>query len=145
MSLKFQGIRDAAGELAAYIGIFFSLVPTPPNPIIIPIPLSRRRRYERGFNQSELIARSFQASTGIPLFLALRRTRHTLPQSGAPSVQERLLNVKGCFVADRRLVQDRNVVLIDDVVTSGSTFLEAARTLKANGARRIIALAAARA
>ena len=110
-------------------------------PIIIPIPLSRERRRERGWNQAEMIARElgkiqpeFSVQTGI-----LEKKRHTSPQTRL-SRSSRMKNLKGCFsIENPALVKNRNVILIDDVVTTGSTIEEARRTLSRAGAKRIIA------
>jgi predicted amidophosphoribosyltransferase len=76
----------------------------------------------------------------------LIRAKHTAPQSGTEHVAERKENIRGAFaVKDPDAVRGKNILLIDDVATSGATFLEAALTLKAAGAQKIICLAAAKA
>jgi competence protein ComFC len=143
--LKFKGIRDAAAPLAEIMAGYVSkLALSPADYVAVPIPLSERRRRERGFNQSELIAMALARRLGMPLeTAALVRMRHSSPQSLSASVAERKENVKGCFAAANGSLRSENIILIDDVTTSGATFLEAARTMKAAGAKKIIALAAA--
>jgi ComF family protein len=113
--------------------------------LVVPMPLHPSRLVERGFNQSHEIARV--VSRALDLRLAgpgLRRIRGTAPQVGL-SRQQRAGNLSGAFVADSTLVAGRHVVLIDDVVTTGSTAIEAASTLRAAGAASIAVWAVARA
>ena len=113
--------------------------------LVVPMPLHPSRLVERGFNQSHEIARV--VSRLLDLRLAgpgLRRIRGTAPQVGL-SRQERAGNLSGAFAADSSLVAGRHVLLIDDVVTTGSTAIEAASTLRAAGAGPIAVWAVARA
>ncbi len=110
--------------------------------LLIPIPISLERRAERGFNQSEYIAKSIlENDTNRILLYApqwFSKIKETPRQSHSESRQERMRNLRGCFSADPR-VQDAYVILIDDVVTTGSTFAEARATLLSAGARDIFA------
>jgi len=113
--------------------------------LVVPMPLHPSRLVERGFNQSYEIARV--VSRLLDLRLAgkgLCRVRSTAPQVGL-SRQQRAGNLSGAFAADSTLVSGQHVVLIDDVVTTGSTALEAASTLRAAGAESIAVWAVARA
>jgi ComF family protein len=114
-------------------------------PLVVPLPLHRSRLVERGFNQSYEIARFVSRLLDLQLAeRALARVRATAPQVGLGR-DERAGNLRGAFAADARLVAGRTVVLVDDVVTTGSTAAEAARTLAAAGARAVQVWAAARA
>jgi len=147
-ALKFGRVRGAAEPLAGFLLEHArSLGTILDGGIVIPIPLSRPRERRRGFNQSELIARPLAAGLGLPLSTeALLRVKHTKPQSETANVRERKENIRGCFaVPDAALVRGQKIILVDDVTTSGATFLEAATTLKRAGAGSIFALAAARA
>ncbi len=118
------------------------------NAVVMPIPLSKKRRRERGFNQSEIIARVFAKQYALELALdCLARTRDTVPQSETRNLRERLQNAQGCFsvINEKPLRQKKVVVLIDDVITSGATMLAAAEELKRAGAERILALVVAKA
>jgi ComF family protein len=113
--------------------------------LVVPMPLHPSRLVERGFNQSHEIARV--VSRLLDLRLAgpgLRRIRGTAPQVGL-SRHERAGNLSGAFAADSSLVAGRHVLLIDDVVTTGSTAIEAASTLRSAGAGPIAVWAVARA
>ncbi len=109
---------------------------------IIPVPLHRLRLRERHFNQAEEIARPLSALTGCPIVLALRRVRSTDTQT-LLSRRQRMDNLKGAFGITRigRKLASRHcpgVILIDDVLTTGSTVNECARTLRKAGIKRIL-------
>jgi ComF family protein len=147
-NLKFRGVRDAAKPLAELVAKYLTSIPVDLNDfLLIPIPLSRLRRNERGFNQTEEIARHLTRL--VPLRTRtdiLTRTRHTKPQTETADVAERRRNVLSCFsVAKPDAIAQKDILLLDDVATSGATLGEAARALKGAGARRIIGVTAAKA
>jgi ComF family protein len=147
-ALKFRGIAAAAEPLATALVEYATSIDLPlAGFTVMPIPLSRERLRSRGFNQSERISKIFSERLGLPMDTrSLARVRHAKPQSETKDLVERKENIRGCFaVTERDAVCGKNIVLIDDVTTSGATFLEAARILKEAGAAKIIALAAARA
>jgi ComF family protein len=106
--------------------------------ILVPVPLHRRRLWNRGFNQSAIVAREIGRRTGIPVTVdALRRTRSTPPLKGM-GMRQRRRTVAGAFRAlDPSRVRGRTVILIDDVMTTGSTANACARVLKRAGAERV--------
>ena len=126
--------------------------------ILIPIPLTRARRRERGFNQNELVIEEImkivsENSNGKNFvgkqkfsfsFDALVKVRNTAPQSSIKNRTERLKNLSGCFdVPCPELVYGKNIILIDDVATTGSTLAEARTTLLQAGALSVRAIAIA--
>lgn len=112
---------------------------------IIPVPLANERLHQRGHNQAELLARPLAMLTEIPLYTnALKRQRETPKQVGL-SVHERRQNMLNAFAADDAEVRGKNLLLIDDVMTTGATLDAAAAALKGAGAARVYALALARA
>lgn len=115
--------------------------------IVIPVPLSQARLRNRGYNQSELIARIFSESFQIELNkTALVRTKNTPPQMEIRDWEARKKNIIGAFgVAKPELIKGKNIILIDDVFTSGATMNEAAHQLKDSGAKQIIGLVVAKA
>ncbi len=156
--LKFRGVRSAAEPLAAIMAEYLLKTGIDcAGYCIIPVPLSAKRERERGFNQSELIGKILAGHLAIPNFSRgksgghsasletkiLVRIRHTPPQSSTENAREREMNVRGCFAAPPDSLRGKNIILIDDVTTSGATFFEAARAVKNAGAKKIIALAAA--
>lgn len=112
--------------------------------VVLPMPLSRERLAERGFNQALLLARALAGpKTDAGLLL---RVRHTGAQS-ALGLQGRLSNVKGAFAADPlriALFKGRRVVLVDDVMTSGASLFTAAEAVRHAGAACVTALVLAR-
>jgi ComF family protein len=111
--------------------------------LVVPVPLAFERLAERGYNQSMQIARAYCDSTGARLCADIvRRIRHTPPQQ-ALTLEDRRRNVRGAFIASDR-VDGRTILVVDDVMTSGSTMDEIARALVAVGAARVHALVVAR-
>jgi ComF family protein len=116
-------------------------------PIIIPIPLAKKRLVERGYNQAEVLAEVLAKKTGLEMSPeVLARTRHTQMHRVAMDKKARQRTVVKAFeVVSPRQVEGRNIVLVDDVFTSGSTASACARILKKRGAARVTAATLARA
>jgi ComF family protein len=113
--------------------------------LVTPVPLSRQREKQRGYNQAALLARPL--ASGLDLAYrphALRRVRDTDSQVGK-TLQERRLNVGGAFEASGKRVEGRHVLLVDDVLTTGSTLDAAAHALKQAGAAFVSAVVVSRA
>jgi ComF family protein len=147
-ALKFGGIRGAAIPLAEILAHHAQKIALPLEDfLVMPIPLSKTRLRERGFNQSELIAQRFANLLTLSFEKnVLERTQHRKPQSRTTSLGERLENIRGCFaIREGATCANKNIILVDDVSTSGSTFLEASRALTVAGAETILALAVAKA
>jgi ComF family protein len=140
-ALKFEGMKRLADVMVR------QMIPRLPvryleaEVIWCPVPLHWLRRVARGFNQSRLLAEKLAAATGhsAPISL-LRRTRAT-PSQTSRSYRERAANVRGAFAVRRFRDLPESVLLIDDVVTTGATVDECARTLKAAGVKWVGALA----
>lgn len=112
--------------------------------ILVPIPLSRERLLERGFNQVLEMARPVAKRFSFPIEpRALTRVRNTLPQSTLGS-DERRANIFGAFSAAPDKVNGKHIILVDDVMTTGNTLREAAKILFLAGAASICVLIAAR-
>ncbi len=132
--LKYDGIRSIGVRYGEWLGTTWQQTPppnTPPKLIIVPIPLHSEKLQTRGFNQAELIARSFCQTTGHKLDLSLQRTRSTVAQFGL-SKSARAENVAGAFTLapHTSLKPDTTVLLIDDIYTTGATVREAAAALR---------------
>lgn len=113
--------------------------------VIVPVPLHGRRLLRRGFNQSREIARLLARRIGAPIEQeALLRVRRTVPQMQLDR-SERATNMLGAFAAEGALVQGRNILLVDDIMTTGSTLEECTKVLRASGASRVDILVLARA
>ena len=115
--------------------------------VIVPIPLSRQRKLERGFNQAEIIAEIVSRSLRIPIDSAsLVRKLHTPIHRIAMDKRARELTVKNAFdVVRPKLIDGKNILLIDDVFTSGATASYCAKILKKNGASKVNIFTLARA
>lgn len=112
---------------------------------LLPIPLHAKRERWRGFNQAELLSRSLSKNLGLEVISGLSRPLERKPQMEITSRKARFQNVEGIFkVRSGADFQKKNIILIDDVVTSGATLEEAARTLKAAGAKNVAALVIAK-
>ena len=110
------------------------------------VPLSSQRKKERGYDQAFLLASAAALELGEVAVETLRKERHTAAQSGLTEAAQRRANVLGAYTpVDPELVAGKRVLLIDDVVTTGSTLSECARTLRTMGAADVVCAALARA
>ena len=113
--------------------------------VIVPVPLHPAKQRQRGFNQAVLLARSLSARTGIRVNVALKRVQYTKTQTAFDRA-ERMENLRDAFRLRKKMdVRGLRVLLIDDVLTTGSTLSECARVLKRAGAISVHAATAARA
>lgn len=139
---KYNGKTSLAGPL---INILTEAFPNNVCGLIVPVPLHKARLKERGFNQSLLLAKGLAKAYNLPIdYLNLKRIRATDHQINLKG-KERLINVKNAFeVKDKTAFQDKKIVLIDDVYTTGATVTECSNTLKKAGAKSIDVLTLAR-
>ena len=117
--------------------------------ILVPIPLTLRRRVTRGFNQSELLASELSKFLNCPVINLLKRRKFILPQAEISDWQKRKENISGAFILSPPYPQNYRfrksiVILVDDVTTSGATLEEAARVLKEAGVKEIYGLVVAK-
>ncbi|RJQ30676.1 ComF family protein [Candidatus Parcubacteria bacterium] len=105
---------------------------------IIPIPLSAQKSRKRGFNQTELVAREISSNI---LTNALAKKAQSKSQVEVKDRKERLKNAQGSFrIKDRLSIRGRNIILLDDVYTTGATIREARKVLKKAGAKKVIGI-----
>ena len=108
---------------------------------VLPVPMYQRKVRTRGYDQCRILAQKYAALTGLPLITdEVIRVRNTLPQKGL-SRQERTRNLRGAFAVKDGTVLPPDVLLLDDIFTTGSTADEISRVLRENGAERISVLA----
>jgi ComF family protein len=139
---KYARMKPLARTLATYLA---SALPRDQRfDMVVPMPLHWRREWQRGFNQSELLARHTARRCGIPVVKAARRTRFTVTQAGLSNARRRE-NVVGAFrVRKAAAINGRRVLLIDDVMTTGATASACGLALKRAGAKSVTLLAVAR-
>lgn len=111
--------------------------------LVVPVPLHPSRYRQRGYNQSELLARSVADGISCPLRLDLQRHRSTPPQVGR-TAQARRQNLAGAFVWLGSRLAGQRILLIDDVLTTGATLEACAQALRPSGPRTIVAATLAR-
>lgn len=142
---KYGYIKDLAGPLSLLILTHLQNIGAEIDKsfVIVPVPLSDRKKRRRGFNQSEEIGLIISKTTGIPLFTdTLIKTKETKPQTEL-NKEEKPENLKDCFKI-KKDIKDKNVLLLDDVYATGSTMEECAKILKQAGAGKIWGITVAR-
>ncbi len=145
-SFKYQGIENLAPVLGKIIIKYIKNCKLEiENCVIIPIPLHKSREKQRGFNQSKLLAKYIANYFNLSFIESLERIKKTKPQAQIKNKEERLKNISGCFkIKNSEFVKGKNIILVDDVFTTGDTINEAVKILKENNAKDIIALVAAK-
>lgn len=153
--LKYSGNRIIAGKLGEILFDFvrnklteekiFELFP---RPIVVPVPIPGKRLFERGWNQAELLLGEMKKCDTEHVFKYLSgqlvKARHTESQTKTTSRAEREKNLKNSMrILNHASVAGACVVVVDDVTTTGSTFLEAERALRAAGAKKVLGIAIA--
>lgn len=124
--------------------LFMQILTT--HPVVVPIPLSAAKLRKRGYNQSEVLAKNLGKRFQLPVVNVLKRIKETKPQYGLKK-EERRVNMKGAFsfvIPTKTEIQTGSsirsrmtAILVDDIVTTGSTLLEAAKILKKNGFEKV--------
>jgi ComF family protein len=144
--LKFHGRRNLTGLLGPLLAdVFVENWDRECFDIVTPVPLHPKRQRERGYNQSELLARSLSQRIAISCYPCLRRIRPTAPQVGLTDIQRRE-NVRKAFLCrNPGFVRGKRILLVDDVMTTGATVSSAAQALLDGGALRVSILTLARA
>jgi len=142
--LKYKNLRALAAPVAQLLNDYLITNPVP-GEVLVPVPLHRKRLRERGYNQSSLLARELGNLTKLPVVDdCLIRQRHAPPQARTATVDERQRNVADAFTCCENRLRDKQVLLIDDVSTSGATLDACATVLKAAGATSVWGLVLAR-
>jgi ComF family protein len=142
--LKYNNLRAIAPLLGQWLGDYLA-DNTLPVEVLVPVPLHHKRLRERGYNQSRLLAQELAKLSGLALVEdCLVRELYTTPQARTLNVAERRSNVANAFSCRDRRLEDKKVLLIDDVATSGATLDACARALKKSGASSVWGLVLAK-
>lgn len=117
----------------------------PNNFYLTAIPLTPQKQRWRGFNQSELLAKKISQLTNLTYLPSLIKTKETEKQMSLKNSQARQKNIENAFsIINFKEIKDKNIILIDDVIASGATLKEAAKTLRKAGAKKVFGLAVSR-
>ena len=142
--LKYRNLRALAVPLAKLLQDYLTTSHVP-GEALVPVPLHQKRLRQRGYNQSRLLAQELGKLINLPVVDdCLIRLRHAPPQARTSTVDERRSNVADAFTCRNRRLRDKQVLLVDDVSTSGATLDACAAALKAAGASSVWGLALAR-
>ena len=136
---KFSGVRAYARVYAVLMAQCVAERLTGGFDRITWVPISPWRRYRRGYDQAQLLARHLGAQLHVPCRRLLRKIRNTRPQSSLQGESQRRANVMGAYVVCRgEEIAGRRILLVDDVITTGSTLSECARMLRMAGAAEVV-------
>lgn len=142
--MKYHNLKAISKPLAQLLAGYLKLNPIP-GEILVPVPLHRQRLRERGYNQSSLLAQGLSRLTNLPVVEGcLIRFKNTPPQARTATAEARQRNVADAFICRDRRFEGKQVLLIDDVCTSGATLEACAVALKAGGATSVWGLTLAR-
>jgi len=140
--LKYDGMTPLASPLGDYLSRAMPL--DEEFDAVVPVPLHWFRRFQRGFNQAALLANYIARKRNLPVLRVVRRVRATRTQTGLTNSKRRL-NVAGAFRTRRgRPVDGLRILLVDDVMTTGSTGSACASALKRAGAKSVTLVTVAR-
>lgn len=144
---KYNNLLEIRKILAAILIVYLNNLNINVSKFIISyIPLHKKKERERGFNQSYELARIISNYFNIPLYKTIAKAKYNKPQAKMKSHKERAENVKNAFeITNRKNVVGKNIILVDDVSTSGATLYEISKLLKKNEAKKIIGLVVAKA
>jgi len=132
--LKYRNLKAISSSLAVLLADYLLLNPLP-GEVLVPVPLHPRRLRERGYNQSVLLAKELSRLIDLPVITdCLIRVKEAKPQVRTTTVKERRENVTGAFICHGDKINGKQIILIDDVCTSGATLEACATALKNNGA-----------
>lgn len=135
---KFSGVRAHAGPYAQLMAQCVSDRLAGKFDVITWVPIHGRRKWKRGYDQSELLAQRIGNKLGMPCVKLLKKVRHTKAQSGLNGESERRANVLGAYALLPDVqVEGKRILLVDDVVTTGATLSECARILRMAGAVQV--------
>ena len=142
--LKYRNVQAVSGRLAGFMSCYF-LENGLSGDMLVPVPLHDSRLRERGYNQSHLLAAELSQQVSVAVNASLlKRVRNTAPQARSSSVYERKANMENTFICASGEAVGSDIVIIDDVCTSGATLESCASALKTAGANHVLGFTLAR-
>lgn len=142
--LKYRNLKAISPCLATLLADYLQSNPLPVE-ALVPVPLHPRRLRERGYNQSSLLARELGKLINLPVIEdCLIRVKEAQPQVRTATVEDRRMNVTDAFKCRNGKVRGKQIILIDDVCTSGATLESCAQALKSEGVTSVWGLTLAR-
>ena len=142
--LKYYNLKAISPCLAHFLADYLATVPLP-GEVLVPVPLHPKRLKQRGYNQASLLARELSKLAKLPVIEdCLIRVKEAPPQARTTNAEERRKNVIDAFICRDEKVSGKQIILIDDVCTSGATLNSSARALKNKGAISVWGLTLAR-
>jgi len=142
--LKYRNVQALSSCLSRFMSRYF-LEYGLSGDILVPVPLHNKRLRERGYNQSQLLAAELSQQISVAVNPVLvRRVRNTRPQARSASVYERRVNMENTFLCTSGEAVGKDIVIIDDVCTSGATLESCASALKTSGANHVLGFTLAR-
>jgi ComF family protein len=144
---KFRDVRNYAPRYGRLLGMHLLQADLPPCDVLTWVPVSASRKFTRGYDQVELVAKRVGKELKQPVVRTLRKVRNAPPQSSIRGEAARKANVLGAFKVSRKAdIRGKRILLLDDVITTGATVSECARVLLTAGAKEVYcaALAATR-
>lgn len=143
-NIKFRRNKKCCALAGALLYRFLICIPLD-RPLLVPVPLSSKRKCERGYNQTEALADEIAKLDADRCFEIEKRAVirvHAPPQTSLAR-KERLANLKGAFIVDTSRVKGRDIIILEDVITTGATIAELRRALIKAGAMKVLAIAIA--
>lgn len=138
--LKYGNEPYLAEGMGAFLALQFSYLNWPIPDLVIPMPASLAHRFERGYNQSELLAESFVKIINTPILKALKRKSGDYSQAGLSYVQRKDLTSSSFYLVKDELLHDKIILLIDDVMTTGATLNNAAEVIREGFPKKLYGL-----
>jgi ComF family protein len=142
--LKFSNRPELAHSLGQRLATEVILARVPSDAIVVPVPTTPERIVERGYNQSTLLATALARKAGLRCLATALKRNHFAPHQVGADKALRARQVAGAFSANSRFIANSNVILVDDVVTTGATSTACAEAIEAAGGRLIAVVAVAR-
>ncbi len=140
LPFKYNHQKDIFRLFVPHMNRALKLLYFPEKIFLVPVPLHKNRELERGYNQSEVLANYLGKKNGISVVKLIARVKNTEKQSLTKSRAEREKNMQNAFELVRSIPKDGHLVLVDDIVTSGSTLLACRKVLREAGYEKISAL-----